>query len=163
MLKLNAGIIENLERYKKEHMKDLVLSTAVASLLITASCQSIKDEKNDPKVISQKAIEIHDEIMPEISNFDKQGILIDSLLADLNAVKTNHQKLDTASTRAELTKLKGELESATDKMMLWMKEYNPDSTDVSYQHAEVESISSLKEEFETVNTSAEKTLARFRK
>ncbi|KGE15912.1 hypothetical protein [Sphingobacterium deserti] len=144
-------------------MKNVILSTTVVSLLLTASCQNIKEEKNDPKVISQKAIEIHDEIMPEISNFDRQGILIDSLLADINSVKTNHQELDTASTRLELTKLKDDLESATDKMMLWMKEYNPDSTDVSYQHAEVESISNLKEEFETVNKSAEKTLAPFKK
>ena len=143
-------------------MKNLILSTTAIGILLTASCQNIKEEKNDPKVISQKAIEIHDEIMPEISNFDRQGILIDSLLANISTVKTNHQELDTASTRVELTKLKGDLESATDKMMLWMKEYNPDSTDVTYQHAEVESIGDLRKEFETVSKSAEKKLAPFK-
>ena len=144
-------------------MKHLISSTTVMGLLLTASCQNIKEEKNDPKVISQKAIEVHDEIMPEISNFDRQGILIDSLLTNFNAVKADHQQLDTATTREELTKLKTDLESATDKMMLWMKEYNPDSSDVAYQHAEVARISDLKGEFETVNKSAEKTLAPFKK
>ncbi|TDS17254.1 transposase [Sphingobacterium paludis] len=144
-------------------MKNLVLSTTAIGLLLTASCQNMKEEKNDPKIISQKAIEVHDEIMPEISNFDRQGIVVDSLLTNFNAVKADHQGLDTAASRQALTKLKGDLESATDKMMEWMKEYNPDSSDVAYQHAEVERISTLKGEFETVNKSAQKTLAPFKK
>ncbi len=136
---------------------------ATLGLIILASCQNIKEEKNDPKVISQQAIEVHDEIMPQISSFDKHSILIDSLLNNLASMQRSNNALDTVTTRRDLTQLKSDLESATDKMMVWMKEYQPDSADASYQKAEVERISSLKSEFETVSKSAEKVLAPFNK
>lgn len=136
---------------------------AIVGLLTAASCQNIKEEKNDPKVISQQAIEVHDEIMPQISTFDKHSILIDSLLDNLAGMQNSSNALDTATTRRDLTQLKADLESATDKMMLWMKDYEPDSADATYQKAEVERISNLKNEFETVSKSAEKVLTPFNK
>ena len=136
---------------------------ATLGLIILASCQNIKEEKNDPKVISQQAIEVHDEIMPQISTFDKHSILIDSLLDNLAGMQNSSNALDTATTRRDLTQLKADLESATDKMMLWMKDYEPDSADATYQKAEVERISNLKNEFETVSKSAEKVLTPFNK
>lgn len=144
-------------------MKKIIFSAAIAGSLMLASCQNINEEKNDPKVISQKAIEVHDEIMPQISSFDKHDILIDSLLVNLGSLKTADAALDTAKVRLDLSQLKGDLEAATDKMMVWMKEYEPDSTDVAYQKAEVERIGSLKKEFETVRTQADKVLAPFSK
>ncbi|MFD2969895.1 transposase [Sphingobacterium bambusae] len=144
-------------------MKTITLSMATVGLLTMASCQNIKEEKNDPKVISQQAIEVHDEIMPQISSFDKHSILIDSLLDNLAGMQNSNNALDTAATRRDLTQLKSDLESATDKMMVWMKEYQPDSADATYQKAEVERISNLRTEFETVSKSAEKVLTPFNK
>ncbi|WP_437918191.1 transposase [Sphingobacterium sp. LRF_L2] len=142
-------------------MTKLFLAATAFGLLTNVGCQNIKDEKNDPKVISAKAIEIHDEIMPQISTFDRHTVLIDSLLQNLPAQQTV-SKIDTAETRQDLLALKGDLESATDKMMTWMKDYVPDSTDASYQKAEVERISNLKVEFDQVTKDAERVLTPFK-
>ncbi|GHE23222.1 transposase [Sphingobacterium griseoflavum] len=144
-------------------MKTIILSIAASSLLTMAGCQNIKEEKNDPKVISQEAIAVHDEIMPQISSFDKHSILIDSLLHDMASIQNHHKTLDTAAARHDLTQLKSDLETATDKMMVWMKEYEPDSADASYQKMEVDRINNLKAEFETVQKTADKVLAPFNK
>ena len=100
--------------------------------------------------------------MPQISTFDKHDILVDSLLSNLSALKTKDATLDTAETRQEFQTLKGDLESATDKMMVWMKEYTMDSTDVAYQQAEIDRISALKTEFEQVEYEAQRLLAPFK-
>lgn len=145
-------------------MNKLFFSGLALSLLSLGACQNNKEEKTeDPKVLSHKAIEIHDEIMPQISSFDKNTVLIDSLLGDLSAVKAAMPDLDTTNTRQELATLKTDLESATDKMMTWMKEYKVDNDAVDYQKSEVDRISDLKAEFEKVGAEANRLLAPFNK
>lgn len=144
-------------------MKTLIYSGVALTLLTLGSCQNSEKQTADPKALSQKAIEIHDEIMPQISTFNKQGILIDSLLENLTTIKQNSPDLDTTNTRQELSSLKTDIDSATDKMMAWMKEYSLDNADVAYQEAEIERISALKAEFEKVSNDAAKSLTPFSK
>lgn len=138
-------------------MKKFVWSS-LAIVLMTSACQQIKDQKNDPQVLSTQAIAVHDEIMPQIAVFDKHTLLIDSLLGDLAAVQKKQPSVDIVKTRTELSALKIKLESATDKMMLWMKEYSTDSLSSDYQKAEVKRIEDLKKEFQDVQLESEKIL-----
>lgn len=134
------------------------MGATALSLLAITSCQNIKDQKNDPQVLSAKAIEIHDLIMPQISTFDKHTVFVDSLLGSLSVLKKANPSLDTNATRQELTTLKTDLESATDDMMTWMKEYTPDSTNADYQKAEVDRITQLQSKFEKVSKDADRVL-----
>lgn len=144
-------------------MKKIIYTSLATAAVIFSSCQNNEKQGEDPKLLSQKAIEIHDEIMPQISTFNKHTVLIDSILDNLALIKQQNPDLDTTNSRQELSSLKTNLETATDKMMVWMKEYSMDSTDISYQEAEIQRISDLKAEFDTVNQEAAKTLSPFNK
>lgn len=144
-------------------MKKLTLGTLTLGLFLASACQNTNEKNEEAEKLAEQAIEIHDEIMPQISIFNKHDILIDSLLENLSLLKSADADLDTAETRERLHALKTNLESATDKMMVWMKEYAMDSTDVGYQKTEVERISELKTEFEQVKYETESQLAPFNK
>ena len=144
-------------------MKKLTLGTLALGLFLASACQNTNEKNEEAEKLAEQAIEIHDEIMPQISIFNKHDILIDSLLENLSLLKSADADLDTAETRERLHALKTNLESATDKMMVWMKEYAMDSTDVRYQKTEVERISELKTEFEQVKYETESQLAPFNK
>lgn len=144
-------------------MKKSILVTMALALVMTSACQNTDGKNEEAQELATEAIEIHDEIMPQVSTFNKHDILIDSLLQNLSALKTVDANLDTAETKEKFHTVKVNLESATDKMMVWMKEYMADSTDVDYQRAEVERISELKTEFEQVKYEAESLLAPFKK
>src|SRR5690606_4114474 len=144
-------------------MKKITLGTLALSLFLAGACQNTNEKNEEVEKLGENAIGIHDEIMPQISVFSKHEILIDSLLENLSVLKSMDPDLDTADTREKLHTLKTNLESATDKMMVWMKEYAMDSTDVDYQKTEVKRISELKTEFEQVKYEAESLLAPFKK
>ena len=144
-------------------MKKITYGLFVFGAFIASACQNNNEQNDEAKKLATEAIDIHDEIMPQISVFNKNDVLIDSLLANLGALQAVHTDLDTAEARKSFTTLKSNLESATDKMMVWMKEYEADSADAGYQKAEVEAISKLKTEFEQVKYEAESVLAPFKK
>lgn len=133
-----------------------------ASAILLASCQqpATKEAVKDQQ-LSEEAIKIHDEIMPQIAHFDKTTVKIDSILADLGHVLKKDAKADTTVIKSELISLKSNLEAATDNMMTWMKEYTPDSTDVAYQQAEIEKIKAMKKQFEDVSLESNKKLGKF--
>jgi len=140
-----------------KHFPQLLLTAA----FMVAACQNTGNSGSDPKALAKKAIEIHDVIMPQISVFDKQILLIDSLLANLPAIKASRPDLDTTDARRELSGLKVDLEAATDGMMDWMREYEPDNADTSYQKAEIQRITDVKTAFENTSETAERLLATF--
>lgn len=132
-----------------------------ASAIIFGSCQQ-KSTKEAVKhqQLSEEAIAIHDEIMPQIAHFDKTSLKVDSILANLNKLLQKDPKADTSAIKTELITLKSNLEAATDNMMTWMKEYAPDSTDVDYQQAEIERIKAMKKQFEDVSLESNKKLGK---
>ncbi|NGM65162.1 transposase [Sphingobacterium sp. SGR-19] len=144
-------------------MKKFTLGTLTFGVFLASACQNTTGQNEEAEKLAKQAIEIHDEIMPQVSNFNKHEILIDSLLQNLSVLKTVDANLDTVEAREKFHTLKTNLESATDKMMVWMKEYAADSTDVNYQKTEVERISDLKTEFEQVKYEAESLLVSFKK
>jgi len=104
---------------------------------------------------------IHDEIMPQISQFDKTTIKIDSIISNLATIKATKANLDTAKTRVDLTNLKDSIEDATDHMMTWMKDYDATNEDEAYQQKEVDKISAMKNQFDRVSEQIKTSLAAF--
>lgn len=143
-------------------MKKLIFGLAAITLAMTSACQNNSGQNDEADKLATEAIEIHDEIMPQISTFDKHGIFIDSLLGNFPTLKAADADLDTVETKEKFNTLKENLASATDKMMVWMKEYKRDSTDIDYQRTEVDRISELKTEFEQVTYDATNVLAPFK-
>ena len=117
--------------------------------------------RNNDQKLSEQAIALHDEIMPEISHFDKSTILIDSVLTNLAVIKENKTDLDTTNTRHDLTNLKDSIENATDNMMTWMKDYDTKNEDEAYQQKEVDKINALKGQFDRVSEQIKTLLAPF--
>ncbi|MFD2557035.1 transposase [Sphingobacterium tabacisoli] len=132
-----------------------------ASTIVLGSCQQqAAKEAVKHQQLAEEAIMVHDEIMPQIAHFDKTTVKIDSILENLGQVLTKDPKADTAAIRIDLVTLKSNLEAATDNMMTWMKEYNPDSTAVPYQEAEIEKIKAMKKQFEDVSLESNKKLGK---
>ena len=140
-------------------MKKLILLSAAFSIAF-ASCQNKLVENKDQK-LSEQAIAIHDEIMPQISQFDKTTIKIDSIISNLATIKATKADLDTAKTRVDLTNLKDSIENATDHMMTWMKDYDAMNEDEAYQQKEVDKISAMKNQFDRVSEQIKTSLAAF--
>ena len=111
-------------------MKKNFIAIAFGVFILTSCQQQATKDAVKPQQLSQEAIQIHDEIMPQIAHFDRTTVKIDSILA----VTTDEQ------VKSDLTTLKANLEAATDNMMTWMKDYVSDSTDVAYQQSEVEKM-----------------------
>ncbi len=140
-------------------MKKLILLSAAFSIAFV-SCQNKQVENKDQK-LSEQAIAIHDEIMPQISQFDKTTIKIDSIISNLAAIKGEKADLDTAKTRIDLTNLKDSIEDATDHMMTWMKDYDATNEDEAYQQKEVDKIGAMKKQFDRVAEQIKTSLAAF--
>ena len=132
-----------------------------ASTIAFGSCQQqATKEAFKHQQLAEEAITVHDEIMPQIAHFDKTTVKIDSILDNLGQILVKDPKADTAAIRIDLVTLKSNLEAATDNMMTWMKEYNPDSTAVTYQEAEIEKIKAMKKQFEDVSLESNKKLGK---
>ncbi len=138
-----------------------------AILLFFSACNSGSNDANEIERLREEAIAIHDEIMPQISAFDRNTVKIDSLLANLPQLKETYPDLDTTQTRAELTDLKSQLEQATDSMMDWMTEFDVDPQDKStieiktYYEEEVEKVKEMKLLFEEASKASADKLAQF--
>jgi len=133
-------------------MKNILYLTA-SSLFLLGACQSnTTSETSKVEEVSKEAIAVHDEIMPQIGLFDRTTVKIDSLLG------TNLEE----PTKNELIQLKTNLETATDNMMTWMKEYAPDSTDIAYQESELSKVKAMKKQFEDVSLESNTKLAPFK-
>ncbi|SEK56920.1 transposase [Parapedobacter koreensis] len=147
-------------------MKKIVLQLGVAALSMLA-CNGGDKEANEIEQLRNEAITVHDEIMPQISAFDRNTVKIDSLLASLPQLQAAYPDLDTTQTRTELAALKGRLEQATDSMMAWMTNFDVDPQDKSnteiksYYEKEVEKVKGLQQLFDEVAKESTDKLAQF--
>ncbi len=141
-----------------KNMKNLALMAVGFSLALTA-CQNNSETENQK--LAAEAMKVHDEIMPQISSFDRSTIKIDSILSNLTEIKASKADLDTTATRQDLSNLKDSIEAATDNMMVWMKDYDATSTDAAYQQKELDKITAMKKQFERVGEHITKSLTPF--
>lgn len=142
-------------------MKKIILAAFVAVVTLNSCQQNSTKEATQLQQFSEEAIKIHDEIMPQIAHFDRATVKIDSILENLSSIAQKDNSLDTAKVRLDLETLKVNLENATDNMMIWMKDYTPDSTDVDYQQAEIEKVKAMKKLFEEVSLESNTKLGKF--
>lgn len=147
-------------------MKKTIFPAAVA-LLLFAACNGGGSDTAEIDRLRDEAIAIHDEIMPQISSFDRSTVKIDSLLASLPALKTANPDLDTAQVRTELSGLKDDLNGATNAMMDWMTNFDVDPEDKSvaemktYYAQEVEKVKDMKARFDEAAKESTEKLAQF--
>lgn len=147
-------------------MKKTILCLG-AGMLVLAACNNGGNEASEIDQLRQEAIAVHDEIMPQVSAFDRNTVKIDSLLASLPQLKEAYPDIDTAQTRTELTVLKNRLEQATDAMMDWMTEFDMDPQDKSaaetkeYYEGEVKKVKEMQQLFQEVSKESTDKLAQF--
>lgn len=91
--------------------------------LILFSC-SPKEDPNES--LKQEVIAIHDEVMPMMGGFVRDGIAIDSILNNFESIKIENPAIDTTEEKARLTELKSDIESANESMNDWMHQLNLD-------------------------------------
>lgn len=138
----------------------------MAGLAFLAACSG-NNETSEIDRLRNEAIAVHDEIMPQISAFDRNTVKIDSILAHLSQLKDANPELDTTQTRTELTVLKQRLEEAADAMMTWMTEFEVSPEDKSadevkaYYENEVRRVKELKQLFEEVSKESSEKLVQF--
>lgn len=144
-----------------------IIFLASATLLFFSACNSDGSDASEIERLREEAIAIHDEIMPQISAFDRNTVKIDSLLLNLPQLKEAYPDMDTTQTRADLSELKSQLEQATNSMMDWMTEFEVDPQDKStaeikaYYEEEVEKVKDMKQLFEAASKSSTDKLAQF--
>ncbi|GGC45883.1 hypothetical protein GCM10011386_42690 [Parapedobacter defluvii] len=147
-------------------MKHTILLIS-AGLLVMAACNNGSNETGEIDRLREEAIAVHDEIMPQISAFDRNTVKIDSILANLPQLKEAQPEIDTTQTRTDLSGLKNRLELATDSMMNWMTAFDVDPQDKStdeikaYYEEEVEKVKAMKQFFDEVSKEATDKLAKF--
>src|SRR5690606_12293565 len=139
-------------------MKKIAIITTALTISLS-SCQNANQNKD--QMYAEQAIAIHDELMPQISSFDKTTLQIDSLLTNISALSSQHADLDTVQAKLELTQLKDSLNDATDHMMMWMKDYDPANQEETYQKQELDNITNMKGKFDRAQQQISKTLAPF--
>lgn len=142
-------------------MKKLAFLIASAFAITSCANSSNTNNQNDLAKTQEETMKIHDEIMPQVSVFDKDAVKIDSILTNLNAIKTAKPALDTTNSRQELTQLKNNLEDATDHMMEWMKGYSSDSTTTAYANRELTKVKDMKVIFDRVSQEKEAILSKY--
>lgn len=143
------------------------ISLISIGLLVTAACSNFNNENGEIDRLREEAIAVHDEIMPQISAFDRNTVKIDSILANLPELQEAQPDLDTTQTRTDLSGLKNRLELATDSMMSWMTAFDVDPQDKSaaeikvYYEEEIEKVKEMKQLFDNVSKEATEKLAKF--
>lgn len=142
-------------------MKKTILAAIIALATLNSCQQQSNNDASQLKNLSEEAIQVHDEIMPQIAHFDRATLKIDSILENLGSIAKKDNTLDTAIVKPELETLKQNLESATDNMMTWMRDYAPDSTDVAYQKAEIKKVKAMKKQFEDVSLESNTKFGKF--
>jgi len=147
-------------------MKKTMFPAAVAFLLL-AACNGGNSDTAEIDRLRDEAIAIHDEIMPQISAFDRNTIKIDSLLSSLPELKAANPDIDTAQVRTDLSGLKVRLEEATNEMMDWMTGFDVDPQDKpaaeikTYYEREVEKVKDMKVLFDDAAKESAEKLAQF--
>jgi len=163
-------IRRNLAKFVIQQQHKIMTKTmflAFAALLFLAACNGGGSDAGEIDRLREEAIAVHDEIMPQISAFDRNAIKIDSILTNLPQLKATNPAIDTAQTRTDLSGLKDRLEEATNSMMDWMTEFDVDPQDKSaaeiktYYEKEIARVKEMKQLFDDVAKESAEKLAQF--
>ena len=103
-------------------MKKLITVFAIA--IAAVACKP----KADVKTIKDETMKLHDVVMGEHSKIIDNQMKIDTLLKNLDDLKSKFPTIDTASEKTEMVKLMADLVIAEESMNDWMHNFNSDFT-----------------------------------
>lgn len=116
-------------------MRAIFLSLLCLPLIFSFSCNPKEQrEKKDQVTIEDNPTEgenalykevmaIHDEVMP----------VMGELMALNKQIKQRHDTLENAQQKEDLQQLSAELEAANEGMMNWMRKFNPNIKNMTYE------------------------------
>jgi len=103
-------------------MKKLITISAI--IIFAIACKP----KADVKTIKADTMKLHDVVMGEHSKIIDNQMKIDTLLKNLDDLKSKFPTIDTASEKTEMVKLMADLVIAEESMNDWMHNFNSDFT-----------------------------------
>jgi len=106
-------------------MKKLITISAI--IIFAIACKP----KADLKTIKADTMKLHDVVMGEHSKIIDNQMKIDTLLKNLDDLKSKFPTIDTASEKTEMVKLMADLVIAEESMNDWMHNFNSDFTNKS--------------------------------
>lgn len=115
-------------------MKASSLLIIISLVIISAACSKKQENQVSEKPLYDQVMEIHDEVMPSMGELNR----LKRELKDKLAAATEL----TPEERAALEQTIQKVESASDGMMIWMREFNPEDYegDALQQYLEGEMI-----------------------
>ncbi len=103
----------------------------IVLLAVLTACQ----QGTDYKAVRNDVMKFHDIVMADHGIIISNQMKLDTLLADIKALKEAFPETDTLKERAAMTALKLELVKAEDVMNNWMHQFEPDVTGKSNEEA----------------------------
>ncbi|MEX2233273.1 MAG: hypothetical protein WD824_14015 [Cyclobacteriaceae bacterium] len=92
-------------------MKILVRLLAIAFLFSTQAC-----EEKSTEALYNEVMDIHDDVMPKMNDLHKAKTTLQTRLAMPGTSETEKQEIDNKIAQ---------LDSASEGMMVWMRQFNP--------------------------------------
>jgi len=134
--------------------------------LIFFAC-STKEDPNES--LKQEVIAIHDEVMPMMGGFVRDGMTIDSILNNFENIATESPAIDTTEQKEKLRALRQNIENANESMNDWMHQFNLDFDTMTqeevklYLENERAKIVEINNQFKKVEAQREEILSNYNK
>jgi len=97
------------------------------SLLILSFCIIACQQKENRKELRSEVIKLHDEVMAKNSEVVSLQMKLDTLIRDIDSLKSASPERDTLSLKKDLQKLMAGLKMAEEGMNEWMHQFEPDT------------------------------------
>ena len=122
-------------------------------------------KENPNESLKQEVIAIHDEVMPMMGGFVRDGIAIDSILNNFENIQSENPTIDTAEQKEKLQELKANMENANESMNDWMHQLNLDFDKMTqeevkqYLEEERAKITEINNQFKKAEAESKETLS----
>jgi hypothetical protein len=121
----------------------------VSLILIMVSIFGCGPQKSENKLLEEKVIQVHDEVMPKIGNLKSQK---NKLEKKANSLEESSTSDDYQKQISELRSAAADCENAYDGMFVWMRQYNKDTEGMTeeekkaYFENELEKVEKVKKD-----------------
>jgi len=144
-------------------MKKLITISAI--IIFAIACKP----KADIKTIKADTMKLHDVVMANHSKIIDNQMKIDTLLRNLNDLKSKFPAVDTVNEKAEMMKLLADLVKAEESMNDWMHNFNgefnskTDAAIFNYYQKEHDKIAKVDQLYQTEIKKSNTYLSKFNK
>lgn len=118
--------LHSLPSRRRIDMRAALTALIIASVVLLAGCgkksadnrnSADQTEKSPNQELYEKVMDIHNEVMPKMDDLYKAKIKLSSRLKETTELGENEKKVITAKI--------ARLDSASESMMAWMRQFNP--------------------------------------